>query len=286
MEDETESEDIDRQSVLIVEDNHELRNLLRMILIRKYHVLEASNGEEGLQLACEAIPDMIVSDVMMPVMDGLEMIGKVKENKDICHIPVILLSAKSSLDDRIHALEYGIDDYITKPFSSTYLKARIAALFAVRKKLQETLIDRLAHGNATRIEPIATATEATISLEPTRPDIIPHDKQFIAQIMEYMEQEMDNPDLSIDTFAEQLGMSRSIFYKKLKSITGLAPIDFIREIRIKRAMQLIEGEAYNFSQIAYMVGFSDPKYFSRCFKKYAGVSPSEYKGAYRKEEVI
>ena len=286
LEDETESEDIDRQSVLIVEDNHELRNLLRMILIRKYHVLEASNGEEGLQLACEAIPDMIVSDVMMPVMDGLEMIGKVKENKDICHIPVILLSAKSSLDDRIHALEYGIDDYITKPFSSTYLKARIAALFAVRKKLQETLIDRLAHGNATRIEPIATATEATISLEPTRPDIIPHDKQFIAQIMEYMEQEMDNPDLSIDTFAEQLGMSRSIFYKKLKSITGLAPIDFIREIRIKRAMQLIEGEAYNFSQIAYMVGFSDPKYFSRCFKKYAGVSPSEYKGAYRKEEVI
>ena len=265
----------DRMSILIVEDNRELRNLLRNILSKKYTILEAANGEEGLRLASEAIPDMIISDVMMPIMDGLEMIKHIKENKDICYIPIILLSAKSSLDDRITALEQGIDDYITKPFSSSYLKARIASLFTKRKQLQEIFLKQLATGNE--------ANDST-NWKPSEPDVMPHDKLFMKEVMDFLEEQMDNPDLVIDDFANKLLLSRSIFYRKLKSIVGMPPVDFIREIRVKRAAQLIRSGAYNFSQIAYMTGFSDPKYFSRCFKKHMGITPSEYKNSIDEEE--
>lgn len=272
---EPENDSEDRMSILIVEDNRELRNLLRNILSKKYTILEATNGEEGLRLASEAIPDMIISDVMMPVMDGLEMIKHIKENKDICYIPIILLSAKSSLDDRITALEQGIDDYITKPFSSSYLKARIASLFTKRKQLQEIFLKQLATGNK---------ANDSKNWKPSEPDVMPHDKLFMKEVMDFLEEQMDNPDLVIDDFANKLLLSRSIFYRKLKSIVGMPPVDFIREIRVKRAAQLIKSGAYNFSQIAYMTGFSDPKYFSRCFKKHTGVTPSEYKNSIDEEE--
>ena len=268
----------DKLTILIVEDNSELRNLLRVILQKKYTILQACNGEEGLRIAFEVIPDMIISDVMMPIMDGLEMVSSIKANKDVCHIPIILLSAKSALDDRIIALEQGIDDYLTKPFSSTYLKARIDSLFTQRKLLQEKFINQLATNNETTI---CSSEKSDFSLDPSKPEIISHDKLFIQQIMEYIEEQMDNPDLTIDDFSNKLLLSRSIFYRKLKSITGLSPIDFIREVRIKRAIQLIESESYNFSQVAYMTGFTDPKYFSRCFKKYSGMTPSEYKSSIR-----
>lgn len=264
---ETEGE---RLSILIVEDNGELRNLLRSILSGRYTILEASNGVAGLKLALESMPDMVISDIMMPVMDGLEMIKRMKEDKDTCHIPVILLSAKSSLDDRITAIEQGIDDYITKPFSSTYLKARVASLFAQRKQLQELFMSRLSAGDD-RSHPK--------SWEPSQPGIMPHDKRFMEEVMDYLEEQIDNPELVIDDFANKMLLSRSIFYRKLKSIVGIPPVDFIREIRVKRAAQLIESGVYNFSQIAYMTGFSDPKYFSRCFKKHMGVTPSEYKSS-------
>jgi len=255
------------QTVLIVEDNVELKSLLKTILSGKYHIIEASNGEEGLHKVWETLPDMIISDVMMPVMDGLEMVKQIKSNKDICHIPIIILSSKSSLDDRIQGLENGIDDYITKPFSSSYLKARIASLFTQRKQLQEAFMNKLLENGS---------LDSTI-LEPSKPQIMPHDEMFIKQVMDFMEEQMDNPSLVIDDFASKLSLSRSIFYRKLKTITGLTPVDFIREIRFKRAIQLIENGSYNFSQIAYMTGFNDPKYFSKSFKKYMGVTPSEYK---------
>lgn len=268
-EQENSSED-ESLSILIVEDNLELRNLLRNILSKKYSILEAANGEEGLRLAAKAIPDMIISDVMMPVMDGLEMIQHIKENKDICYIPIILLSAKASLDDRISALEQGIDDYITKPFSSSYLKARIASLFTKRKQLQEIFLQQLSASNG---------ADSSKDWTPSEPEVLPHDKRFMKEVMDFLEEQMDNPDLVIDDFANKLLLSRSIFYRKLKSIVGMPPVDFIREIRVKRAAQLIRGDVYNFSQIAYMTGFSDPKYFSRCFKKHMGVTPSEYKNS-------
>lgn len=264
-----EKEDLETNSdgfsILVVEDNEELKAFLKSILSENYTVITASNGEEGLQHAVDDLPDLIISDVMMPVMDGLEMIRQIKENNNICHIPIIVLSAKASLDDRIAGLEQGIDDYITKPFSATYLKTRVASLLRQRKALQELYMNRLMEGKN---------TSSPDPLTPSQPQITPYDEQFMKKVMAYMEEQMDNAELTIDEFAEQLMLSRTIFYRKLKSIVGLTPVDFIREIRIKRAVQLIDSDEYNFSQVAYMTGFNDPKYFSKCFKKVIGIRGS------------
>lgn len=263
----------DNFSILVVEDNEELKAFLRNILSENYTVITASNGEEGLQRAADNLPNLIISDVMMPVMDGLEMVRLIKENNNICHIPIIVLSAKASLDDRIAGLEQGIDDYITKPFSATYLKTRIASLLRQRKALQEIYMNKLMEGKNSS----SAAAPVADSLTPSQPQITPYDEQFMEKVMEFMEEQMDNAELTIDEFAEKLMLSRTIFYRKLKSIIGLTPVDFIREIRIKRAVQLIDSGEYNFSQVAYMTGFNDPKYFSKCFKKVIGITPSEYK---------
>ena len=240
-----EKEDLETNSdgfsILVVEDNEELKAFLKSILSENYTVITASNGEEGLQHAVDDLPDLIISDVMMPVMDGLEMIRQIKENNNICHIPIIVLSAKASLDDRIAGLEQGIDDYITKPFSATYLKTRVASLLRQRKALQELYMNRLMEGKN---------TSSPDPLTPSQPQITPYDEQFMKKVMAYMEEQMDNAELTIDEFAEQLMLSRTIFYRKLKSIVGLTPVDFIREIRIKRAVQLIDSDEYNFSQVA------------------------------------
>lgn len=202
-------------------------------------------------------------------MDGLEMIRQIKENNNICHIPIIVLSAKASLDDRIAGLEQGIDDYITKPFSATYLKTRIASLLRQRKSLQEIYMAKLTEGKEIAVaEALTPSQPADYSLRPSN---------SCKKVMEFIEEQMDNAELTIDEFAEHLMLSRTIFYRKLKSIIGLTPVDFIREVRIKRAAQLIDSGEYNFSQVAYMTGFNDPKYFSKCFKKVVGITPSEYK---------
>jgi len=266
------NKDTEQTSILIVEDNMELRAFLYDILIETYKVIEATNGQEGLEFATQYIPDLIISDIMMPVMDGLDMVKAIKENRNICHIPIVLLSAKSSLDDRINGLGQGVDDYITKPFSTTHLKTRIKSLLHQRKLLQELYFKQWSERQ--------TDSPSTITgIEPTQPHITPFDEQFMKQVMEVMEKQMDNPDLTIDEFAQELSMGRTVFYQKLKTIVGFSPVDFVREMRIKRAIQLIESGEYNISSIAYMTGFNDPKYFSKCFKKKYGISPSEYKSS-------
>lgn len=257
-------------SVLVVEDNEELRQFLFNILSGTYRVLEAVNGEQGLTLALEHIPDIIISDVMMPVMDGLELVKKLKEDRTTCHIPVIILSAKSSLDDRIAGLEQGIDDYITKPFSSTYLKVRITSLLHQRRELQEMYMAKIADQQPAKMV-------ADHLYEPSTPELVSLDEQFMQQVMAFMEENMENEDLEIEEMARHLYMSRTIFYRKLKSITGLTPVEFVREVRLKRAIQLMDRDGYTVSQVAYMTGFSDPKYFGRCFKKMMGMTPTEYK---------
>ena len=192
-----EKEDLETNSdgfsILVVEDNEELKAFLKSILSENYTVITASNGEEGLQHAVDDLPDLIISDVMMPVMDGLEMIRQIKENNNICHIPIIVLSAKASLDDRIAGLEQGIDDYITKPFSATYLKTRVASLLRQRKALQELYMNRLMEGKN---------TSSPDPLTPSQPQITPYDEQFMKKVMAYMEEQMDNAELTIDEFAE------------------------------------------------------------------------------------
>ena len=266
-EDESENE----TSVLIVEDNVELRSFLYNSLASCYKVLQAENGQQGLDMAKDFVPDIIVSDLMMPVMDGMEMIKRIKEDNMICHIPIIILSARSSLDDKISGIEQGVDDYITKPFSATYLRVRIAALLKKRKELQQYFMERFAQKL-----PATVPAESADSVE-EEPKISAMDESFMQQVMDFMEANMSNEDLEIESFAEKLCVSRAVFYRKLKSITGYTPVEFVRVIRLKRAIQLIKDNSFTVSELAYMTGFSDPKYFARCFKKMTGMTPTEYR---------
>ncbi|MDD3431643.1 MAG: two-component regulator propeller domain-containing protein [Bacteroidales bacterium] len=262
----TEEENQDKRSILIVEDNPELMSFLHNILSRDYRALQASNGLEGWNKTQEMMPDIIISDIVMPVMDGLDMVKKIKENNNTCHIPIILLSSKASLDDRIKALEKGIDDYITKPFSASHLTTRIQTLLEQRKLLQDYYLNKFIKNQT---------SDADFS--PGPPIIASYDENLIKKVIEYIEQNIDNALLVVEDLAQEFSMSRSVFYKKIKSLFGLSPVDLIRNIRIKRAVQLIDNSDHTFTEIAYMCGFNDLSYFGKCFKKQIGLSPSEYK---------
>ncbi|MDD4969528.1 MAG: two-component regulator propeller domain-containing protein [Paludibacter sp.] len=251
----------EQQTILIVEDNAELRTFLKTVLKNKYEILEAENGIEALVLIKSMIPDLIITDLMMPEMNGLELAKAVKEDIQISHIPLVLLTAKTDMESKLEALQQGADDYITKPFSSAYLEARIENLLKLRKQLQELYRSSITSG----------------VISPTKPNVVSQDDLFIQRIMKYIEENIDKSELTIEDIALYIGFSRSAFFKKLKSLTGLAPIEFLKEVRIQRAAQLIESGEYNFSEITYMVGINDPRYFSRCFKQKFGVSPREYK---------
>ena len=250
--------------LLVVEDNDDLRAFLVSILSSDYTVIEAENGQRGLGIAEAQMPDFIITDVMMPVMDGLTMVHRIKQNKDICHIPIIVLSAKASLDDRLQGLREGIDDYITKPFSATYLKLRVQNIISQRRMLQQNYVSQLDSSGADAYK-----------LE--SPQIVDADKEMMKRLMSYLEANVSNPELKIEDLAAAVNLGRSVFYGKIKSIVGMTPVDFLRHIRIQRAEELITKSDYSFSQIAYSIGFSDPKYFSKCFKKETGMTPSEYR---------
>ncbi|MEI8273584.1 MAG: response regulator [Paludibacter sp.] len=258
----------EKQSILIVEDNNELRAFLRTILIQKYDILEAENGIQALEIARREIPDIIITDVMMPEMNGMELAKTVKEDIKISHIPVVLLTAKTDMENKLEALQYGVDDYITKPFSSAYLEARIENLLKLRKQLQELYRSSLTSG----------------VISPSKPNVVSQDDIFIQRIMTYIENNIENSEITIDEIANHVAFGRSTFFKKLKSLTGLSPIEFLIDMRIQRAAQLIETGEYNFSEITYMVGISDPRYFSRVFKQKFGLSPREYKDQCHEKE--
>lgn len=246
-------------TILVIEDNEELRCFLVNILRKNYRTLEAADGESGLQSILSEIPDLIISDIMMPGMDGIELLEAVKKNHNISHIPFILLSAKASLDDRIQGLEYGADDYITKPFSSSYLKARISSLLKQRDTLRSHF------------------TEKHNEVSPSMPQITRFDETFINQIVQAVEDSLQNPDFKIEVLADSMHMSRTVFYRKIKSLLGMSPIDFVKNMRVKRAVQLLDSDTYTMSEVAYMSGFSSPQYFSRVFKNIMNCTPSEYK---------
>lgn len=258
-----------KSKLLIVEDNNDLRSFLTEILRVNYEVISAENGKIGLQRAVDELPDFIITDVMMPVMDGLSMVHQIKQNKDICHIPVIVLSAKASLEDRLQGLQEGIDDYITKPFSATYLKRRIENIISQRHALQQSYLEQITPENS-----------AEYKLE--SPQIVDADQQMMKTLMNFLEDNIGNPELRIDDLASAVNLGRTVFYEKIKSIVGMTPVDFVRHVRMQRAEELVARSKSSFSEIAYAVGFSDPKYFSKCFKKETGMSPSEYREKVKK----
>ncbi|MBO5001774.1 MAG: response regulator [Prevotella sp.] len=253
-----------RSTLLVVEDNADLRTFLVGILSNEYNVLQAENGKMGLEIAQKEMPDFIITDVMMPVMDGLTMVKKIKKDNNICHIPIIVLSAKASMEDRIEGLKSGIDDYITKPFSATYLKLRVSNIISHRRMMQQTYVEQL-----------KPEDRKTYKLD--APEIVNADNEMMKTLMDFLEKRIDDPELKIEELADAVHLGRSVFYGKIKSIVGMTPVDFVRHIRMQRAEELISKSDYSFSQIAYMVGFSDPKYFSKCFKKETGMTPSEYR---------
>lgn len=255
-----------KQTVLIVEDDADLRRFIITTLEQFYTVIEAPDGKEGYQIALDKQPDFILSDIMMPETDGVELLRKIRSNPDTSHIPFILLTAKTNIESKLEGLDYGADDYITKPFSVRYLRARIENIIQQRKRLYDSYTN-------------ASAQPATIVADKTSIEhkITTQDELFIKKIRDEIEKNIDNSDFLVEDLASAMAMSRTVFFKKLKSLTGLAPIEFIRDIKIKYAAKLIETEPYTIKEISFMIGISDTKYFAQCFKAIYNMTPTEYR---------
>lgn len=254
---ETASESDELPKLLLVDDNDDFRLFLSGKLSDQYTVLQAADGVEGLEMAYREIPDMILSDVMMPRLDGINMSKQIKADIRTSHIPLILLTAKSGEESKLEGLTAGADDYITKPFNLEILLVKIHNLVEARKRNREIFQDQI------RIEPSKIAVSSL-------------DEKLIRKALEYTETNISNPDFSVEELSRELGMSRVHLYKKLSSLTGKTPIEFIRVIRLKRAAQLLEESQLTVSEIAYEVGFNNPKYFRKYFKDEFGVLPSQY----------
>lgn len=240
-----------------MEDNVELRDYLVGGLSDLFDVIVAGNGQEALDLLRDKEVDLIVSDVMMPVMDGVKMCKHLKQNLRTCHIPVYLLSAKADVKYQLEGLKVGADDYLPKPFSMSVLKAKIQNSLRTRRRA----FDR--YSNSTDVEPEKIAMNSL-------------DEDLLRKAIEVVERNMDNVEFSTEQFAREMNMSRSNLHLKLKAITGKSAIDFIHKIRFGRACQLLKEGKYSVSEISYMVGYNTPSYFAARFKKYMGCLPTEY----------
>ena len=253
-----------KRTILVVDDNEDMRRFLSSILAPKYNIRMAGDGVEALKSIQEEVPDMIITDLMMPNMDGIELLQHVKKAEETSFIPIILLTAKSAIESRLEALGEGADDYVTKPFEPEYIKARVKNIFRQREQLEESYRNRL------------------LKLEPQKTNRDEPNDAFLMRLMTVMEKQMDNNALTVDELVDEVGMGRTVFFNRLKGLTGLSPVEFIREMRIKRAAQLLENGGYNVTEVTYMVGMNDSRYFSKCFKASYGMTPTEYRHAKQK----
>ena len=255
-----------QRTILVVDDSKDMRTFLANILSKDYHIVTAADGEEAERIIRTKQIDLVITDLMMPKVDGLELTHFIKQNKDFDYIPVILLTAKTAIESRLQALGYGADDYVTKPFEPEYLRARVHNILTMRSQLEQSYRERL------------------MRLEPQKGDEpIPGDA-FLAKLLGVMDKQLDNNTLTVDDLVDEMGMGRTVFFNKLKSMTGLSPVEFIREMRIKRAAQLLEERQYNITEVTYMVGMNDSRYFAKCFKNTYGITPSEYRRAVLEKE--
>ena len=253
----------DAQKILLVEDNRELRIFMYNSLIDTYYVVEADDGAEALEKIRSEMPDIIVTDLMMPCMDGIELIDKVRHDFTMSHIPIVMLTARHSPDDRVKAMEFGADGYITKPFSIELLLARIDNLLTQRRKLFEKFSSQSARNKVVEL-----AVEDVV--------VTDRDEEFMKNVMAWLGENVENSELTIDQLASHLGLGRTTMYNKLKSLTGKSPVELIKEYRITKSKLLLRTGQFSVSEVAYKVGFSDPGYFSRCFREQFHMSPAEY----------
>jgi signal transduction histidine kinase/ligand-binding sensor domain-containing protein/CheY-like chemotaxis protein/AraC-like DNA-binding protein len=252
-----ENEAQEKPLILIVEDNKDLSAYISSHFQLNFRVIEASNGRQGLQQAIEHIPDLIISDVMMPEMDGTELCKRLKTDERTSHIPVILLTAKVGEKSKLEGLETGADDYLTKPFSGTELQVRVNNLIELRKRLRERF-------------------SREVTLQPADIAITSADEKFLERVMAIVEANYMEPDFAPEDFEKEAGLSRTQFYRKLKALTDQAPGEFLRNFRLQKAVMLLTGGHGNISDVAYSVGFNSLAYFTRCFKDLYGKSPSQY----------
>ena len=245
-------------TVLIVDDNADMRAYLRTLLLDRYYVVEAADGQGGLRLAVESVPDIVVSDVMMPVMDGLTFCSRLKANEATSHIPVVLLTARSSEQQHIEGLQTGADCYMTKPFSAELLLANIASLLRNRQKLRQLFA-------SSREEDRVAASEQL-----TTPD-----RSFLDTFMSALDRHMSNTHLKIENIGDEVGLSRVQIYRKVKALTGKSPVEILREVRLKKAYSLLVHTDKTVAEIAGEVGFATPGYFSSCFRKQYDKYPTD-----------
>lgn len=251
------TEDVHQDSILIVEDNPDLRNYIASGFKKQFTIFTAKDGEEGLSLAIEHIPNLIISDVLMPNMDGVELTDKVKSDERTSHIPVVLLTAKIDSTSRIHGYKTGADDYLAKPFSTEELHVRVINLIEQRKKL---IVKFRQH----------------IEQSPQLPKDPSLDERFVMKAKEVIEKNMSDHSFGVEQFAEEMFLSRAQLFRKLKALIDTSPSEFINDVRLQKAAKLIQAKADTLAQISYSVGFNEQSYFTKRFRKKFGVAPSEY----------
>lgn len=258
-------------TLLLVEDNKDLCQLIKLQLEDKFNIHVANNGVEGLKKVHLYHPDIVVTDQMMPEMDGLEMLQAIRKDFQISHIPVIILTAKNDEGAKTKAITLGANAYITKPFSKEYLLARIDQLLSERKLFRERIRQQMENQSTTQEDSYDQFLEKK-------------DVQFLEKIHQVIEESMDDSEFNIDAIASEIGLSRSSFFKKLKSLTGLPPVDLVKEIRLNKSIELIKNTDLTISEIAFAVGFKDSGYYSKCFRKKYNQTPREYMNEWRKGE--
>lgn len=244
-------------TILLVEDDEDMRNFIISELKNEYRIETAVNGKQGLAKTLKGMPDLIITDVMMPEMNGIELCRLIKKDQETCHIPVIMLTAQGSIEHRIEGLESGADSYIPKPFNMQHLKTRIEKLIELRRSMKERFSKSL------KME----AQEITVTST---------DERLLQQVIDYIRKQMENTELSVEGMSKDLGISRTHLHRKLKALTGQSPVDFIRTIRMKQAAYLLSTGKLSVSEVGYKVGYNTPSYFSSCFSAHFGVSPTQY----------
>ncbi len=258
-----EQVEADKTIILVVEDNPDLREMIKENLQDNYFVLEAENGVKGLKLAEENIPDLIISDIMMPQMDGYELSHKIKTSEKTNHIPVILLTAKAATEDKLTGLETGADDYLIKPFNSDELKIRIKNLIKIRKEMREKYQSQML------VKPADIVVPST-------------QKVFLDKLTSTIEKNISNEDFSVEILCDEIGMSRAQLHRKIKALTNQSASEFIRNFRLQRAAELLKQDAGNIAEISYRVGFSSQAYFTKTFQEVFGQTPLEFKKQHSK----